>query len=273
MKATVKQWLAEGKVDVFLGYRMMAGHPLPYCFTLEKIEAVDDLVVGPAPLCLGKDRHPHGRGPPGGQGRHAGAGLQPPGGQRAVHLEPVEERKHPNHRHQLLSVRPQGTRGLLLPRARGHRRLEARNRHRQHPAARGDGALGPSGALRPLDGRISKVHQVLWVPQHLPGLFLQGVQPGAQGADRHRHPAARGAHFPPGTGRAHGRPFASTAGFARTPARWTSRCGCSTARSTRSSPKPSIMPPDRTSISPPFSIIGEKGVLTPRSLEADDVPN
>ena len=54
MKATVKQWLAEGKVDVFLGYRMMAGHPLPYCFTFEKIEAVDDLVVGSARYALEK---------------------------------------------------------------------------------------------------------------------------------------------------------------------------------------------------------------------------
>jgi len=54
MKATVRKWLEDGTVDVFIGYRMMMGHPLPHCFTPDKIDAVEDLVVAPARYALEK---------------------------------------------------------------------------------------------------------------------------------------------------------------------------------------------------------------------------
>jgi len=45
MKNTVKGWLEKGTVDLFIGYKMNQGHPLPHCFTLEQIEDVDQLIV------------------------------------------------------------------------------------------------------------------------------------------------------------------------------------------------------------------------------------
>ena len=44
MKEQVKDWLEEGKIDIFLGYKIVDGHPTPYCFTKEKIEELDDIV-------------------------------------------------------------------------------------------------------------------------------------------------------------------------------------------------------------------------------------
>jgi formate dehydrogenase subunit beta len=46
MKAQVKHWLEEEIVDFFLGYKMVMGHPLPHCFVKEKIEEVNDLIIG-----------------------------------------------------------------------------------------------------------------------------------------------------------------------------------------------------------------------------------
>lgn len=54
MKAKVKRWLEEGVVDLFIGYKMMMGHPLPYCFSKENIEEVDQLIVGPSRYSLEK---------------------------------------------------------------------------------------------------------------------------------------------------------------------------------------------------------------------------
>ncbi len=50
----VKAWLEKGTVDVFLGYREMDRHPLPHCFTRERIEEVKDLVLSPARYPLEK---------------------------------------------------------------------------------------------------------------------------------------------------------------------------------------------------------------------------
>ena len=54
MNAQVKRWLNDGMVDLFLGYKMVMGHPLPHCFVKEKIDEVDDLVTGPARYALEK---------------------------------------------------------------------------------------------------------------------------------------------------------------------------------------------------------------------------
>ena len=64
-----------------------------------------------------------------------------------------------------------------------------------------------TGAAVPMDVRISKVYQVLRLPQYLPGLFLQRVQPGTQRSDRYRGLASGGPHFSSGEGSAHGRPL------------------------------------------------------------------
>lgn len=48
MKDTVRQWLETGKVDLFLGYRSMEGHPLPYGFDRDNLEDLKDLVVSAA---------------------------------------------------------------------------------------------------------------------------------------------------------------------------------------------------------------------------------
>lgn len=54
MQHQVKSWLEQGTVDVFLGYKMMHGHPLPYCFTKEKLDEVDELIVSQARYSLEK---------------------------------------------------------------------------------------------------------------------------------------------------------------------------------------------------------------------------
>ena len=54
MRHTVKKWLDEGVVDVFLGYRSFYGHMLPHCFVKEKPEELDQLASGPARYSLEK---------------------------------------------------------------------------------------------------------------------------------------------------------------------------------------------------------------------------
>jgi formate dehydrogenase subunit beta len=54
MQDTVKNWLKQGTVDIFLGYKSLYGHPLPHCFFKEKLEEVDELIEGPARYPLEK---------------------------------------------------------------------------------------------------------------------------------------------------------------------------------------------------------------------------
>jgi ferredoxin len=54
MNAKVKRWLEEGIVDLFLGYKMMFGHPVPHGFVKERIEEVDNLVIGTSRYALEK---------------------------------------------------------------------------------------------------------------------------------------------------------------------------------------------------------------------------
>jgi formate dehydrogenase subunit beta len=54
LREQVKAWLKEGKVDIFLGYKMVQGHPLPHCFTKENPDEADELIVGKARYSLEK---------------------------------------------------------------------------------------------------------------------------------------------------------------------------------------------------------------------------
>ena len=54
MKYKIKQWLKEETIDIFLGYKKVDGHPLPYGFTKAQIDELDDLVVSPARYSLEK---------------------------------------------------------------------------------------------------------------------------------------------------------------------------------------------------------------------------
>ena len=54
MQKQVRAWLEDGKVDVFLAYKMDCGHPLPHTFTRERIDETADLVTGPARYSLEK---------------------------------------------------------------------------------------------------------------------------------------------------------------------------------------------------------------------------
>lgn len=47
MQATVKRWLEEGAIDIFLGYKVTHGHPLPHGFVRERLEELGDLVDSP----------------------------------------------------------------------------------------------------------------------------------------------------------------------------------------------------------------------------------
>jgi formate dehydrogenase subunit beta len=50
----VKAWLEDGTIDIFLGYKETDHHPLPHCFTKERIEEVEDLVLSPVRYSLEK---------------------------------------------------------------------------------------------------------------------------------------------------------------------------------------------------------------------------
>jgi formate dehydrogenase subunit beta len=54
LREQVKAWLKEGKVDIFLGYKMVQGHPLPNCFTKGNPDEADELIVGKARYSLEK---------------------------------------------------------------------------------------------------------------------------------------------------------------------------------------------------------------------------
>jgi len=44
MKEQIKTWLEEGIIDVFLGYKTVEGHPIPYCFTKDNVDELEELV-------------------------------------------------------------------------------------------------------------------------------------------------------------------------------------------------------------------------------------
>lgn len=54
MSEVVRRWIEKGEVDVFLGYRMTDGHPLPYAYSRRNLKALDEMVMGPARYPLEK---------------------------------------------------------------------------------------------------------------------------------------------------------------------------------------------------------------------------
>jgi len=54
MNSKVKAWLEDGTIDIFLGYKEIDHHPLPYCFTKERLDEVEDLVLSPVRYSLEK---------------------------------------------------------------------------------------------------------------------------------------------------------------------------------------------------------------------------
>lgn len=54
MKDTVRAWLEAGKVDLFLGYKIVDGHPLPYGFSKENLDELEELMVSQARYPLEK---------------------------------------------------------------------------------------------------------------------------------------------------------------------------------------------------------------------------
>ena len=47
MKETIKNWLEQGKVDVFIACREVRGHCLPWFYSKDKLDELDDFVTGP----------------------------------------------------------------------------------------------------------------------------------------------------------------------------------------------------------------------------------
>ena len=54
MQEQVREWLEQDKVDIFLGYKQIQGHPLPHCFTKDNLDEIGDLIVGNARYSLEK---------------------------------------------------------------------------------------------------------------------------------------------------------------------------------------------------------------------------
>jgi formate dehydrogenase subunit beta len=54
MQEKVKTLLKEATVDIFLGYKMIDGHPLPYAFSKDHLEEVDELISSPVRYPLEK---------------------------------------------------------------------------------------------------------------------------------------------------------------------------------------------------------------------------
>ena len=46
-QTAVKRWLEEGRIDIFLGYKVVEGHPLPHGFVRERLEEIGELVDSP----------------------------------------------------------------------------------------------------------------------------------------------------------------------------------------------------------------------------------
>ena len=64
---TVKQWLETGVVDIFLGYRLVEGHPVPHGYTRENLAEVEEMVTPEVRYSLEKlathlsSRHPEAK--------------------------------------------------------------------------------------------------------------------------------------------------------------------------------------------------------------------
>jgi formate dehydrogenase (coenzyme F420) beta subunit len=54
LRDQVNAWLKEGKVDIFLGYKMVQGHSLPHCFTKENPDEAHELIIGKVRYSLEK---------------------------------------------------------------------------------------------------------------------------------------------------------------------------------------------------------------------------
>jgi ferredoxin len=54
MKNRVRKWLEDGTVDLFIGNKMIEGHPLPHFFSRDNIEEVNELIIGSARYPLEK---------------------------------------------------------------------------------------------------------------------------------------------------------------------------------------------------------------------------
>lgn len=54
MKEKVRDWLETGKVDLFLGYKKVDGHPLPHAFSKANLGELGELIVSPARYALEK---------------------------------------------------------------------------------------------------------------------------------------------------------------------------------------------------------------------------
>ena len=54
MQEQVREWLEQGKVDIFLGYKKIQGHPLPHCFTKDNLDEISELIVAEARYSLEK---------------------------------------------------------------------------------------------------------------------------------------------------------------------------------------------------------------------------
>ena len=54
VQGQVKEWLDQGVIDLFLGYKLVHGHPLPNFFTKEFLDDVDNLITSQARYSLEK---------------------------------------------------------------------------------------------------------------------------------------------------------------------------------------------------------------------------
>ena len=49
MKKAVKAWLETGRVDIFIGFRMLEGHPMPDFLVNDKKPEVEVFINGDSP--------------------------------------------------------------------------------------------------------------------------------------------------------------------------------------------------------------------------------
>jgi formate dehydrogenase (coenzyme F420) beta subunit len=51
---TIRVWIEKGEVDLFLGYKLTDGHPLPHAFNRRNLKSLDQMVMGPTRYPLEK---------------------------------------------------------------------------------------------------------------------------------------------------------------------------------------------------------------------------
>ena len=172
MKDKVRDWLETGKVDLFLGYKKVDGHPLPHAFSKENLAELEELIVSPARYALEKLASEILAIKPSLKIGILGRDCN----RRALNVLAVHQQITPGQI-EILEVNccPSPLRKhadcstLAAP---DLRRGQTGVGRRQQYVGGPNGAIRSGEPLFPVDVRIPEMPEMLWLPGYLPGVLL-----------------------------------------------------------------------------------------------------